>query len=74
MNGNANMVNNMNPEQQYCVAAEDRGTKIRQAITDPCSYQVALLKKSAMSKNRTWKKTHRYFHVAKHPYKSHKNS
>lgn len=64
----------MEQEQKYCVAAEDRGTGIRQAITDPDGYQTILLKKAAMSKNKTWRKMFKYFHVAKHPYKSHKNS
>lgn len=60
-------------EQMYCVAAEDRQTKTRQAITGPCSYAAAVIQKQAYSKSTAAKKTYRYFHVAKHPYKPHKN-
>jgi hypothetical protein len=64
----------MGTEQMYCVAAEDRDTKVRKAITGPCDYQTAMIKKVAYNSSTMYKKMFRYFHVAKHPYKPHTNS
>ncbi len=56
-------------EQLYCVAACDRNDNMRKAITNGSSYQQAFNFKQVYSKNKSWKKMYKYFHVAKFPYK-----
>lgn len=62
-------------EQQYCVAAEDREDGFRKAVTiGGMPYRSAFELKQVYSKSRSYKKQYRYFHVAKFPYRTHKNT
>lgn len=56
-------------DQQYCVAATDKITGKREAISGGVTFQAAELWKNASMNNRTTRKFYKYFHVAKYPYK-----
>lgn len=56
-------------EQLYCVAAESRETRHREDITGPMSRDAAETEKARINATRSWRLTHRYFHVAKYPYR-----
>jgi hypothetical protein len=62
----------MKEEQKYCVAAEDRSDGKRKAVSGPMSGTDAKHEQDRMKNNYQLKKYYRYFHVAKHPYKSKK--
>lgn len=52
----------------YCVVGQDRTSKRRVDLTGPLWREDAIEEHAVLM--RSMKKTHRYFHIAKHPYKS----
>lgn len=60
-------------DQKYCVVAQPRerrsGEKYRVVIAGPFnSKEAAEVEKQKINRQSAWKRTHRYFHVAKFPY------
>ena len=59
-----------NQEQKYVVVATDRAASKRKAITSPMSESRAIEEKNRLNSQYSMRKLYRYFHVAKHPYKT----
>lgn len=58
-------------DKTYCVVATNRITKKREMITGEIEdLEVAHFRKNRINESRQWRKTHKYFHVARFPYKS----
>jgi hypothetical protein len=57
----------MSEAQFYCVVGQNRLTKRRTDLTGPLWREDAIEEHAVLM--RSMKKTHRYFHIAKYPYK-----
>jgi hypothetical protein len=61
-------------DQKYCVVAENRRTKRREDVTGEIANQdQAIVRKTQINMNPGWRKSHRYFSVAKFPYSDKRN-